>query len=426
MKQSCSPEELDQWFEPLRIVPDTHDKAVSIFFPHPFFRTWFSSHVQDRFEQQLSLFLGPGHSIRYQDGVQPGAPHSALLAPGEKKTDYPFGPGCTFENFLTNQKNYFPWASAKDIVSQKEVQFNPFVICGGNGAGKTHIIKAIANELSKIYDKNLIFCGTPEDINTIFKTQYKGDIFKARQYFYKYKFLLIDDLHTITDSQTVQEEFITIFNHFHEHRKQMVFSCPEKLPAPSALNPKLKSRLEAGLAVTLKTPDLEIRVKYVHHVCKTKKIKLSKEQVLTLAQRCQDFRHLQGLLLKLEAFKKIMHKSLLDKDLNQLLESAEEKTTESIDPQDILSVVAEHYQLSLKTLIGKERHHTTALARQVAMYLCRTLLGCSYPELGRLFGGKDHSTAMYAVKKILTLQTDDADMKTLVTKLTNRCRMLRE
>lgn len=426
LQQTCTDAELNQWFDPLSIVPDEYGKLVSISFPHAFFHSWFSTHVKDKFEEQISHFLGPGYAIHYHQALLPSATQTASVLTGVKKTDYPFGVDSTFENFLTNQKNYFPWATAKDIVNQKNIQFNPFIVCGGHGSGKSHILKAIANELSKIFDKSLIFCAAVEDMHSIFKSKFKGDVYKARQFFYTFRFLIVDDVHIIKDTPALQEDFIIIFNHFQDHKKQMVFSCPDRAAALTGIQQQLKSRLDSGLSVILKDPDLDIRVKFINHVAKTKKIKLSKNQVLTLAQRCQDFRQLQGLLLKLQALKIIMHKTVLDKDFEQLLESAQEAHAQTLAPQDILDVTAEHFQLSLKTLTGNERRHSTAFARQMAMYLCRHLLGCSYPELGRIFGGKDHTTVMYAVKKIEKLQIDNTDMKLLVTKLTKRCHIAKE
>lgn len=426
LKQSCSDAELNQWYDPLEIVPDEQGKVVSISFPHAFFHAWFSTHVKDKFEEQISHFLGPGYALRYHQSQRLSSTQTDSVLSMVKKTDYPFGADATFENFLTNQKNYFPWATAKDIVLQKDLQFNPFIVNGGPSSGKSHLLKAIANELSKMYEKSLLFYGAMEDFIHVFRTQYAGDVLKARQYFYKFRFLIIDDAHLIKDAPGLQEEFIVVFNHFQDNKKQMVFAYPDKNLAWGGLQQKLKSRLDAGLAVTLKDPDLDIRVKYITHVTRTKKIKLSKEQVLALAQRCQDFRQLQGLLLKLQALKKIMHKTVLDKDFDKLMESAQAAEPSRIAPQDILDVVAEHFQIPLKTLTGVERRHSTTYARQVAMFLCRSLLGASYPELGRIFGGKDHSTAMYAVKKVEKLLVDNTDMKLLVTKLTKRCHMAKE
>jgi chromosomal replication initiator protein len=177
------------------------------------------------------------------------------------------------------------------------------------------------------------------------------------------------------------------------------------------------------LIVTLKEPDLEIRVGYIQRQARAKRLSLNKEQILTLAQRFTDFRYLQGILLKLFAFKELVKQDLSQKDFEHILANTEEKTTDDLTPKKILSVVAEHFSVHVKDLTGTKRHQHIAHARQVAMYLCRQMLNTSYPALGRAFGGKDHSTVLYSVKKIDQLQEDDFELKQLLKTLKNKCRM---
>ena len=143
---------------------------------------------------------------------------------------------------------------------------------------------------------------------------------------------------------------------------------------------------DLGLIVTLKEPDLEIRVGYIQRQVRLKRLTLTKEQILTLAQRFMDFRYLQGILLKLFAFKELVKKELTQKDFEHILSNTEEKTTDDLTAKKILSVVSEHFNVHVKDLIGTKRHQHIAQARQVAMYLCREMLNVSYPALGRTFG----------------------------------------
>jgi chromosomal replication initiator protein len=179
--------------------------------------------------------------------------------------------------------------------------------------------------------------------------------------------------------------------------------------------------VEGGLVVTLKPHDLDVRTRYVKRLCQSKRLKLTKTQMLTLAQRFEDFRFLQGVLLKLFAFKELVHKEIQDQDFQSILQYAEETPTSRVDPEKIIRVVAEHLQVPEHELAGHKRSQTIVFARQMGIYLCRSLLGLSYPALGRLFGGKDHSTAMYAVKKMEERMAGDPSVKNLVTQLKKKC-----
>ncbi|QGY39502.1 chromosomal replication initiator DnaA [Pseudodesulfovibrio cashew] len=420
--QTNSNSDLKRWFDPLHFEYEPEGKRVVVGFPHAFFAKWFESEVQDRFEAQLNLFLGNGYLVSYRDN---GAVDRPAGAPPEvvKRIDFPFGQEFTFESFLINKKNYFPVASAKEVAKQSGSLFNPFIICGPGGSGKTHILKSVGNEISKNSDYSKIFMGTMDELNSLYTIQFKGDPFRARNHLFEYDFLFLDDFHKIREYPHFQQELINIFNHFYDNKKQMVLACRDKVTSYDFLDDGLQSRLGWGLIVTLKKPDLEIRVGYIQRQCKVRRLTLTKEQVLTLAQRFTDFRYLQGILLKLFAFKELVKKELTEKDFQHILSNTEEKATDDLTPKKIMGVVSEHFNIRVGDLTGTKRHQHIALARQVAMFLCRQMLNTSYPSLGRAFGGKDHSTVLYSVKKIKQMQEDDNELKQLLKTLKTKCRM---
>ncbi len=409
-----------QWYEPLQIEKCEDEKSLDIHFPHAFFGDWFVKNKQDMFENQISSFLGPGYLIRYHNINSAGRPAQETQPTRIKRTDYPFGQQQTFESFIRNNKNHFPLSMAEEVAKQMEIQFNPLIICGENGSGKSHLLRAIGNELSKTHGVEAIYFGNINDLYHGYMEKHQGNRHTARFKLSQYSFLLLDDFQQIRTVPDFQDELVNIFNLFYDQKKQMIFSCLDKPADYDFLNVPLKSRLEGGVIINLLEPDLDVRIKYIQHMCRIKKIKFSKEQMLTLAQRFKDFRFLQGILLKFFAFKKTMHKNITEKDFQQIISHTDSKLSD-IDPKLIIQTVAEHYGVPLKTLFESRRDNETVQARQMAMYLCRILLGLSYPELGRLFGGKDHSTVMYAVKKIEKLQNDNYDTKTLVTRLKKTC-----
>lgn len=414
-------QELKRWFDPLKIdmIPD--ENRVSIIFPHSFFADWFGENIQDKFEEQLGLFLGNGFDVRYntpENMTQGQAPVSLKKI---KHLDFPYGHQFTFESFLVNQKNYFPLASAKEVAKQTSVSFNPFVICGENGSGKTHIIKGIANEMSKSIDPDKIFLGTIEDISNIYHVKFSGDHFKAREYINRFNALLVDDFQRIERHSKLQQELILIFNNFYDARRQMVFCFSDRVSSFEFIDSTLRSRLEGGLIVSLKQPDMDIRVKFIKHQCKLKKLVLSKEQILLLSQKFNDFRALHGILIKLFAFKELVRKDLAKKDFEHILTHSEDQSTPALTVDTIINIVARHFKISPGDIKGGKRLKEIAHARQVAMYLARHLIGDSFPALGRMFGGKDHSTVLYSVKKIQELQSNNKETKALLMELKNKC-----
>lgn len=450
MAAACSEQELRRWFDPLDIDMAEGGGEVRVRFPHSFFAQWFAGRMQDQFEAELFRFLGHGGcDVRYLVGGKtngPGAGDEAQAsAPGasgvakpvghaQRHIAYPFDAQYSFDSFLTNSKNYFPLETARQVARGEDAQFNPFVICGKSGSGKSHLLKAIANDIAKRHPLSAILVTTGEGLKELYKTG--GEAFPdgstgptgpektlaARQYLSGHGFLLIDDIHWLSGDPALQHELLALFNTFQDQGKQMVFTCADRVAAHEDILPALRSRLEGGLVVTLKQPDLEIRTQFVLDRVRAKKLPLSKDQVLTLAQRFQNFRALGGILIKLLAFRELVRKDISSRDFEQILMSTEERDLPAITPETIISVVCEHYQVGQRDVLGEDRRQNIALARQVAMWLCRQMLGLSYPALGRAFGGKDHSTVIYSVKKIQDLQTDDKALKQLLKDLKVRCR----
>ena len=420
LEQAFSEDELKRWFDPLGLAVTDAEKRLEVLFPHAFFATWFAQTVQDRFEESLSRYLGPGYVIGYlADGHLTAPGQRPALTP--KSIDFPFGHQFSFDSFLANDKNYFPLASAREVAKAGQVTYNPFVVCGPSGSGKTHLLKAIANELSRRHGREAVSFGTVEDLNALFTAQPPDQVYRARENLLRFEALILDDLGLIKRYPDIQQELILVFDSFYDRKKQLIFASQDKLAGYDFLDPTLKSRLEWGLIVNLKQPDLDIRLRFIEQSCKQKKLGLDKEQMLSLAQRFQDFRYLQGILLKLSAFRELVNKDVSSEDFEHILAHTESGNHSALTPEVIIGVVAGEFKLDPKNLKSAKRHHKVVQARQVAMYLCRQLLGISYPALGRVFGGKDHSTVLYGVNKIQELQNVNRDTKNLIQTLKDKC-----
>jgi chromosomal replication initiator protein len=421
LAQSHSAGDLKRWFDPLRLDLCGEEKCLCVLFPHPFFGEWFARSIQDRFEEQLRLLLGPGFAVRYMTPEAKAAAGNGNGRGESKAIDFPFGHQFTFDSFIANRKNDFPLATAREVAKSADVVFNPFLLSGPSGSGKTHLLKSLANEISKRTGPEKVFFGTLEDLYKVYHVTCRNDLFAARTTLQKYSHLLVDDFQLLKKYRSFQSELITLFNSFYDARRQMIFCCTERLAAMDFLDPKLRSRLEWGLLVTLKEPDLDIRLRYVERQCKAKRIALSREQIMTLAQRFTDLRFLQGILLKFYAYKEFVHKDCNGQEFDQILAQTAGAEKRNVSPEAILETVAAHFAVELKDILGAKRHQGIVRARQMAMYLCRELVGSSYPALGRLFGGRDHSTALYAVQKVGVLVREDQEVKKLAAALKKKC-----
>lgn len=403
-----SAHELEKWFASLSLTLEGN--ALEVRFPHKFFAQWFASQVQSRFEQALATTaLSVTYRLR-EDGqdilVRERTPALTVL---------PFGREFVFENFLANQKNYFPVASAQEVAHSTDAQYNPFVLCGESGSGKSFLLRAIANTKSEQCAEG-IFVSSVEALHELYSS--RSD---ARKYLMEMRFLGIDDLQDIKNYQYLQNELITLFDNFHNQSKQMIFACSGKIAHYDFLVPKLKSRLEWGLIVTLKTPDLDIRTQYTQVRCRERRIDLSRERILLLAQRFPDLRNLEGCLLKLWAYRDLVHEQISDDEFENILNYLDDRSTTAVTTEHVLHAVCTEFRLSREQLLSPVRKHDLVHARRVAIYLCRTQLGLSFPETGRILGGRDHSTILYNYKKIKQAQSDDKNIKAMLQTMSEKC-----
>ncbi len=321
-----------------------------------------------------------------------------------------------FDSFLVNHKNYFPLASAKEVATHKETIYNPFVLYGQSGSGKTHLCKAILNTLEHGTGPKNIFWGTFENLRK------KISFMPGFQEVVDSDILIIDDFQEIESLQDSQHDFLSLFNAFYESGKQIVLATSRRVPEMNFLEPGLKSRLGWGLMVTIKRPDLDIRLQFITRTCQKRHIELSSEQMLTLAQHFSDFRSLQGGLLKILAFQNLISPRMGQEDFVNILKGLDAQTTTELTHEMIIAVVADHLSVPSSNILSSTRRQDVVFARQMAMYLCRKLLHYSFPQIGSIFGGKDHSTVIYACRKIKSLKEKKQEIRHQLDLLNKKCR----
>jgi chromosomal replication initiator protein len=422
LSRTCPDQDLRRWFDPLDLSVSETDRSFCVCFPHAFFAAWFESSVKELFEKQVGLFLGPGYALRYSSKNGGGNGHPALFhVDAAAVTDFPYGHRFTFESFLANEKNNFPLALAREVAHGDEVRYNPFLVCGPSGSGKSHLLRAMANAVARNHPGAAIFFSSIGDIQSRYAVDPDARL-EVRAAIRAHDWLFIDEITDIKRAPDMEQELILLFNAFHEDGKQMVFSSRDRVAGSDVFDPTFKSRLEWGLLVHLKAPDLDVRIAFVEQVNRDKRLGLSREQILTLASRFDGFRRLEGMLLRIEAYRKHSGQELTDAEFLRHIRLSEDRKTPELTAERILSLCGEQFALPVRDILGQSRRKELVFARQAAMSLCRSLLGMSYPALGKLFGGKDHSTVLYSIRKFQQLQDADQDTKQLFRELAQKCR----
>ena len=329
----------------------------------------------------------------------------------------------SFDNFVIGSSNRFSHAAAVAVAEAPAKAYNPLFIYGGSGLGKTHLLHAIGHYAHSLYKGIRVRYVSSEEftndfINAIANN--RGPDFQAR--YREIDILLIDDIQFLQGKDSTQEAFFHTFNTLHDHNKQVVVTSDLPPKQLTGFEDRMRSRFEWGLITDVQAPDLETRIAILRKKAASERIDISDDVVEYMASKVSsNIRELEGALIRVTAFANL-NKTAPDMSLVQsvLKDLVLTEDTNVIAPGDIISLTATFYQLSIEDLYGSSRSQTTALARQVAMYLCREMTNLSLPKIGQLFGNRDHTTVMYANKKISELMKERRSIYNQVTEITSR------
>lgn len=326
----------------------------------------------------------------------------------------------TFENFAVSGSNQMAHAAAEAVAASPSTAYNPLFIWGGVGVGKTHLMQAVGyNILKKNRNKNILACTAEDFTNDIVEGIKTRSTLEVRKKYRKLDVLLIDDIQFIAGKDTAQEEFFHTFNTMTSAGGQVILTSDRPPTEISKLEERLKSRFEAGLIVDIAPPDFELRCAITQIKAKEKGISLEMEQVQIIASNTDGARKIEGILIKL-----MTHLNLKGTDLtNELVESVIGKGVETNgktikrNPSDVVDAVSRYYQIGKRTLLGESRARPIARPRQILMHILRTDLQIPLEEVGRLVGGRDHTTVMHAVNKITQLASSNVQIREDMSKI---------
>lgn len=408
LEQLIDRTEYESWFRPTRFVSQRGD-TIEVSVPSQ----RFVDEIRERFGAQIRSVLSELSPDRVQihfvvDGD--GLHEIPLVTPA--KDDLPvsiFNPRYRFGTFVVGNSNQLAYAASLSIAEKPSGSFNPLFIYGGAGLGKTHLIQAIGQQLRDSNPRMKVVYMSADSFVTELIASIRYDRMQLfRDRYRSVDALLLDDIQFLAGKERTQEEFFHTFNALYEAQKQIVFTSdapPKEIPT---LEERLRSRFEWGLIADIQPPDLETKVAILRKKAEEKRIDLPHEVALFIAERVRsNVRELEGHLNRVMAFASLTgHR--VDIDLvKEALKDLLAKEDKPITPNEILKVVAAHYGIKVFDLKSKSNARPIAYPRQVAMYLCKELTDLSYPEIGKLFNNKHHSTVMYSVEKIDQLKEDD-------------------
>jgi chromosomal replication initiator protein len=320
----------------------------------------------------------------------------------------------TFANFVVGPSNQLAHAASMAAAGVGGRRHNPLFICGGTGLGKTHLVHAIAHRVREERPgARIVYISAERFVNEFVQALQDQRMHEFRtRYRERCDLLLVDDIHFLAGKTQTQEEFFHAFNALHQSSKQIVVTSDKYPQQLDKMEERLVSRFQWGLVADVQAPELETRVAIVRKKAQLEHIDLADDVCLFVAQMVRsNVRELEGTLIRLAA-----KASLLGKAIDLQFARTEIAATTTARPneasvEDIQRVVCHHFKLRSTDLLSKDRHKSIAFARHVAMYLCKQRLKCSFPELGRAFGNRDHTTVISAVRKVEALRTTDPEVR---------------
>jgi chromosomal replication initiator protein len=416
------PEVLDTWIRPLRVL-DARDTRVELGVPTKFFRQYLEQHYLDALQAAVAVVGGPrAHLVLSIDRAAPLPP---VPGPSAAVPSPDLDPRYSFETFVVGSSNQFAQAACLAVAEAPSAAYNPLFIYGGVGLGKTHLLQAIGHRLAQSHAHLRIqYLSTEKFTNELIAAIRYDKTPEFRQRYRTIDLLLIDDIQFLSGKERTQEEFFHTFNDLYDSHRQIVLSSdrsPKEIPE---IEERLRSRFEWGLIADIQPPDFETRVAILKKKAELDRVALPDDVAYFMANRVKsNIRELEGSLVRIRAFCNLTGRPLtldLAQEVLANIWGAEERAV-TID--DILRRVGDVFHVKVQDLRAKTRTKAVAFPRQVAMYLTRQLTSDSYADIGRGFGGKDHTTVLHAVNKIEALLQQDPKFRRTLDHIINTIRL---
>ena len=425
--ESASAQVMDTWINPIMPLEVT-DEYCKVAVKNSFFKRFIEEKYSKTIESILSSIMEKNIRLIIEAPEQAeekqvipeikvaAEPIKPLfnVEKEEEAAESNLNPKYVFENYVMGNSNRFAYAAAQAVANNPATTYNPLFLYGGVGLGKTHLMHAIGNRI-KQNDPTMkvLYISSENFTNEIINSIYNKNTEAFRKKYRNIDCLIIDDIQFLKGKEQTQVEFFHTFNDLRDSNKQIIISS-DRLPKEiETLEDRMRSRFEQGLIADIQPPDLETRIAILRQKAANDKIEMPNDVLTLLATSItNNIREIEGVYTKIVAYSSLMDvpvtleitKKILD-DMGNIVQ------VKQITFESITQAVAEHYRIKLDELVNKKRTQNIAYPRQVAMYLCRELADMSYPRIGELFGGRDHTTVIHAYEKISNKSKEDSKLQ---------------
>jgi chromosomal replication initiator protein len=453
-----SPQNFDMWLRPIEFLHSTEARdregtaVIHVRAPNAYVRLWFESNFLDATLSELRAVSGRDMALVFEPEppappvpaesssvpVAPALPAPAYVAPDVEGTppapvrfevpdpataaepEFPppepatLNPRYTFETFVAGPSNQLAFAASQAAASTFPPKYNPVFICGGVGLGKTHLLHAIGHQQVHIRPGARVVYLSSER----FMNEYVNAIRSNRIHDFRRRYrdgidvLLVDDVQFLAGKDGTQDEFFHTFNALHDTHRQIVLTADRKPHEISDIADRLRTRFQWGLLADIEPPELEVRIAILRKKAATESIYLPDDVALYIASSIKsNVRELEGALIRLAAYASLSKRGIDLAFAQETLGGALTRPREHITVDAVIKTVASYYGVKPADIKSPRRHKSVAAPRAVAMYLARTHTKDSYPDLGRAFGGKHHTTVISAVEKIVERLKEDPGLR---------------
>ena len=436
IRENINPRSFQTWFAPLKSL-GISDSTLTLGVPNKFFCEWLDNHYVKLLQNAVAQVTGQSLNIYYEVlDERPYSPysgdslkeHSIPIKQESPRLETNLNSHYNFENFIVGDGCRFAHAAAVAVTeSPGNTNYNPLIIYGRTGLGKTHLIQAIGNEVRKNLSDKKVYYASSESFTSHFITSIQQN--KAIEFSKFYRscdVLLIDDIQFFNNKGKTQEEFFHTFNELHQKNKQIVLTSDRPISELGFLEERLVSRFQWGLVADIQPPDLETRIAILQKKCEENELEIPHEINEYLAcNLIHNVRELEGALTRLMAQVLLTHTEPTIELARNVVAEIGKPSGNKLTIEQIIQMTAKSFGVPEERFVKKDRKKHIALARQVAMYLCVELTQHSTVNIGLYFGGRDHSTVLYAHKVIQQKIKSDKPFKNQVAELRKRLEYIR-
>ena len=423
LKEKVGLHNFETWIKPLQVT-DVKDGAVTIEVPSTLFRDWLNDNYLETLQAEFSRHYDEPVSITISVNPATGSDHEQIRPARKPRQPEPSEPSTlipryTFENFVVGASNQFAHAACLAVANRPAENYNPLFIYGGVGLGKTHLVNAVGHRLVQQNPGQKVIYTTFESfMNQLIGSLRRDHMNEFKSYYRNIDVLILDDIQFIAGKERTQEEFFHTFNSLYESHKQIIITSdrfPKEIPK---LEDRLRNRFEWGLTADIQPPDIETRIAILIKKAEEEEIDLPQDVTNFLATNIwSNVRELEGALTSLGAFASLTKVEITTDLAKDVLQHTLKDNEKQVTVRNIQKAICEHFDVKISELKSKRRTKNLALARQMAMYLCRKFTATSFPAIGAEFGGRDHSTVIHASKTIEKKTVTDPYVKATVERL---------